>query len=364
MQGPQRSIRKRFLVTCLSILLGMSGLPVLGQSAASDTDVPLALLYSNNPLATGSTTKSGVAAPAGTQWSEVQNDTGNTAEANTTSGVGCQIIPTTTTNNRCADDFTVPAGRAWLIDSVVVYAYQTGAGTAASPITAVNFQIWNGRPGDAGSTVIFGDTTTNRLTSSVFTNIYRIFNTVAPPPGTAPGTTRAIWANTATVSPALRLQPGTYWIDFQVNAGTTGNFTPAATVVGARTQAGWNAIQNTGAGWAAIVDTGNPMTAPDVALDLPFQINGTLVPTAAGVDVSGRVISRGDRSVRRASVSLTAPGGVAVTTTVDRNGEFIFHDVQPGQTYILQARSGRFAYNPLVLEITDSVTGIELTPTN
>ncbi len=40
-------------------------------------------------LATGATSLSGVAAPAGTQFSEVQNNAGNTAEANTIAGFSC-----------------------------------------------------------------------------------------------------------------------------------------------------------------------------------------------------------------------------------------------------------------------------------
>ncbi|MBP9663592.1 MAG: choice-of-anchor J domain-containing protein, partial [Pyrinomonadaceae bacterium] len=44
------------------------------------------VLHDNGGLATGTTTESGVSAPAGTQWSEVQHNTGSTTEANTSAG--------------------------------------------------------------------------------------------------------------------------------------------------------------------------------------------------------------------------------------------------------------------------------------
>ena len=46
-------------------------------------------LYDNGGLATGAVSESGVAAPVGTQWSEVQHDTGNMTSSNTLSGVSC-----------------------------------------------------------------------------------------------------------------------------------------------------------------------------------------------------------------------------------------------------------------------------------
>jgi uncharacterized protein (DUF2235 family) len=44
----------------------------------------------------------------------------------------------------------------------------------------MNLRIWNGRPADAGSAIVFGDTTTNRFVSSTDTNVLRIFNSAVP----------------------------------------------------------------------------------------------------------------------------------------------------------------------------------------
>lgn len=260
--------------------LAIGAMVVLGLWAAAGTTATSApstvgspYLYDNAPLPTGTTTESGVAAPAGTQWSELQHDTGNTTEANTTLGTSCSL---TTTSFRCADDFTVPAGQTWTVNQVVSFAYQTGFAGASSPITAATLQIWNGRPGDAGASIIFGDTTTNRLATSTDSLTYRTGGTVVPVPAT-PGTTRKVWQNNISVSPAQVLSAGTYWVDFQTAvAANAAHFAPLGTVVGSRTRPGWNGRQWTGAAWVDAVDAGNPATAPDVLMDFPFKLVGTV----------------------------------------------------------------------------------------
>ena len=59
------------------------------RAAGTVPEAPSALLYDNGGLATGATTESGVAAPAGSQWSEVQHNAGNLTEANTSAGFSC-----------------------------------------------------------------------------------------------------------------------------------------------------------------------------------------------------------------------------------------------------------------------------------
>lgn len=235
------------------------------------------IIYDNGGLATGTVSKSGVAAPSGTQWSEVQNNGFETTSSNTTAGFGCQLIGTTT-NNRCADDFAIPPGETWTINAVIVFAYQTNyANTTVSPFVGGTLRIWRGFPEASGSTLVFGDTTTNRLTSSTNSNLYRIFNSLYPSPGTTPGTTRIIWQNTLSVSPSITLTAGHYWIDFQLDAGSSGNFTPSITIVNTRGTSVMNALQKIGTGaWTPIVDTGNPTAAPDFPQDFPFKIVGTI----------------------------------------------------------------------------------------
>lgn len=236
-------------------------------------------IYTNGGLSTGATSASGVAAPAGYTWSEVQSDAGNTTESNTNAGISGYYINSLATNFALADDFVVPAGETWNITSFDFYCYQTNYAGTGAPIDVLRIQIYNGDP-SAGGTLVTGDLTTNvyDASNSAEAMMYRAFNTVTPSPGTAPGTTRKIWRVRGNITASL--QPGTYWVVYQSHATSdTAFFYPTETVVGARTQDGWNAKQLnvTTATWATIVDGGNPATAPDVQQDFPFDINGTVL---------------------------------------------------------------------------------------
>lgn len=268
--------------------MNVSRLCIAAIAAALTTAPAMAQVIYNNgrmaadpvPLGTGAVSQSGVAAPAGTQWSEVQNNAGNMTESNTVAGFSIFTNAALTSDFRGADDFTVPAGQTWEITGADFYAYRTGNNITTSPFGQLNFQIWNGRPGDGGSSVVFGDTTTNVLATSTFSNLYRVFNTVVPPPGTAPGTTRPIWENHANVA-GLSLPAGTYWIDwgYRMTTDTFTSFTPSVTAVGDRSGGViGNARQSNLGAWADVIDAGNPATAPDVAQDLPFRLHGRVVP--------------------------------------------------------------------------------------
>jgi hypothetical protein len=255
-------------------------------------------LYSNgsttpsNPgLATGSVSASGIAAPAGAVWSEAQTDATGT---NAIGGFACHVNVTTAGTNgayRFADNFTVPSGPGWSVRRLSFFAYQTGA-TVTSPFSALNLRIWSGRPDDVGSTVVAGDTATNRLTSSSPSGIFRIFNSTALPFPPAPDSTRPIWRLDADID--VLLQPGTYWVDWQITSTVSGAeaFTPPVTTPSARTQPGWNGRQYKTSGgvsglWADALDPGKPAASSDVAQDLPFIVAGSVGCVADFDDGSG-----------------------------------------------------------------------------
>jgi hypothetical protein len=145
----------------------MAGALAVGQGQAQ-------VIWDNGGFATGPVTRSngfggaGVTAPPGTLWSELVDGNGSGGSANYLLGAG--------PNFRIADNFTMNVG-ATLTD-IRVYAYSTGA-SPAQGFTNGNLQIWNGRPGDAGSMVVFGDMSTNRLSNSTFTNIFRTMSTTS-----------------------------------------------------------------------------------------------------------------------------------------------------------------------------------------
>lgn len=202
----------------------------------------------------------------------------NTSANLSTLGFGHQVIA----GNRVADDFTVTAAGGWQIDGIIFYAYQTGDVTDTSTITAVNYQIWDGPPNDPASTVIYGDTTTNRLTSSYWSNIYRVIDTDML------GTTRRIMRNN--VSADVHLAQGTYWLDWQTDGLlSSGPWVPPITIWGQG--ATGNALQYTSASgvWNTATDSGSddPQGLPFILLTAgitptTFVLTATITGTGSG----------------------------------------------------------------------------------
>ena len=160
---------------------------------------------------------------------------------------------------RVADDFTIPSGETWTISTASFYAYQTGS-TTTSTINHLNVRIWDGPPGEVGSNIVFGDSTTNVLATTEFSNAYRHSET-------AVGTTRPIMKSTATIGTTLT--EGTYWIDWQCG-GTlaSGPWAPPIAILGQNTTG--NAKQSIASVWADLND-GGTLTPQG----LPFILDGT-----------------------------------------------------------------------------------------
>lgn len=326
---------KRIVSYACMVLMIMTNLvlaPVSGT--AQKTEGAPGPIYNNGPVSTGANSKTNVAAPAGFTWSELSTDNGGGNHSNTTLGAGCQLVTASAVNNRCADDFTVPAGQTWTINTVVVYGYQTNA--TVNPYTAANLRIWNGVPGGAGVTTIFGDTTTNRMGTVTDSTWLRIGNTLGGAGGVTAAPTnsaRKIWRIPINVSPALVLSPGTYWIDFQLNSGAN-NFTPLISIPGARTTPIANSRQFTGTAWADLVDIGEPSVQtppqpdviPNVLIDFPFLIEGSasggIVQATRYIDHDGD--GKTDYSVVRSASQATQSTWHAwlSTTNGEANAQF------------------------------------------
>jgi len=163
---------------------------------------------------------------------------------------------------RVADDFAVtPPG--WELETITFYAYQGGS-TTTSPITAVNFQIWDGSPDDPASTVVCGDDVTNRMLSTAWTGMYKALLSEA-----TTDCTRPVMVQVADALGCV-LPPGTYWLDWQTDgdATFTGPWAPPVSILDV--VATGNALQLATGAWQAVIDSGL-----SVPLDFPFVIDGT-----------------------------------------------------------------------------------------
>lgn len=221
------------------------GGPILATYPINWQYTPEAVLYDNGPVV-----NSPGGGPGGSDGSILQTSLGLNVL-----GFGASQASLI----RIADDFVIPAGQTWTIQDFICYAYQTGSSTT-STITAVNVRIWNGQPGVG--TVVFGDTVTNRMSATTWSNAYRYSDT-------NPGTTRPIMKQT--VSIGVTLPEGHYWIDWQLAGSlSSGPWAPPVTITGqANTGNAWQAISGV---WNPIIDNGTAQ-APQ---GLPFILNGTV----------------------------------------------------------------------------------------
>lgn len=87
---------------------------------------------------------------------------------------------------------------------------------------------------------------------------------------------------------------------------------------------------------------------------------GTVTP--AEVTVSGRVLTSDGRGLTNAKVHLSGPNGESWIIITGRRGTFSFDNVPSGSTYILSVASRRFRYEPRILDVSDSIEGLELYP--
>ena len=259
-------MKKMYLVVLVSALVAAPAM-VLSQAAeialpdggvvnvipGSAPEAAPTALWDNGPLVNSVGTGAG-----GADESVLQT----VALSMNTLGFGHQVA----FDNRVADDFTVDEP-GWIIDTIDFYAYQTGSPTT-STMTAVNLQIWDGDP-SAGGSVIFGDVSTNIMTATAFTNIYRVTET------TGGAANRPIMVQTVDLG-GLELAPGTYWLDWQTD-GTLGSgpWAPPVTITGtANTGDGLQSLDD-GVTWTPANDSGQG--TPQQAF--PFVINGDLAFT-------------------------------------------------------------------------------------
>lgn len=233
----------------------MKQLFVLGLIAAA-CGAQAATIYNNGPVVNASGL-SVLTAPA------------------TTFGFGAQTAST----NAVADDFIVPAGQTWNVESVNFYAYQTGS-------ASFTFQnaTWSLLSGDVntGSVLASG---VSAVTSGGLVG-FRVTST------TLGDTQRGIYSNLVDI-PDIALGSGTYWLRWSLTGSlASGPWQPPTSDA-----ATGNAAQSTAGGaFLSLVEAGSQLS-----VTLPFTLNGSV----SAVPESG-------------TLALMLAGGVAVVGAARR----------------------------------------------
>lgn len=170
-------------------------------------------------------------------------------------------------NFALADDFTVPAGFTWTLNSLTFYTYQTqtdGVPNTTSTITAARFGLFNAAPVDATTGLVAGSLASDAtITSNAFSGVYRTTQT------TPTNSQRAVMKVTVDLG-GVNLGPGTYWIAWSAaGSGASGPWGVPLSPF----KSGANAVQWNGTAWNPTVDTGASL--PN---DYAFELDGTAVP--------------------------------------------------------------------------------------
>lgn len=229
--------------------------------------------YVNGNIITGTVTNSGVVAPAGYSWSENQNNTGDFTVSNARNP--------SVLERALANDFVVPTGETWNINSFEMFTAQLSINTTQL-VGILNIEIWDGDPTLSSSTKIYGDQVTNTLdvANSTRQNIYVIPNTNFnfPCPTTSTLSTFSVWKLRGNVN--VSLNTGTYWVVFYCLPASTTGYVPYSfhsRSVGARSVIinSPSKIKPYVGNWFTAYDDGCP-TASYVPQELPFNINYTL----------------------------------------------------------------------------------------
>ena len=231
-----------------------------------------------------------------------------------TLGAGAQ----TSANNRMADDITLTDD--YEISELRFYAYQTGS-TTTSTLTGVTLRVWNGVPGAAGSTIVWGDATSNVMTSTTWSTVYRDSET------TPDVTNRPIME--ATVVPVgLTLVAGTYWLDWNFSGSlSSGPWQPPVAILGQATTG--NALQSqAGGAYNPFLDTGT-----NTQQGLPFKVYGTEVGGGGPITYCGPLNFSSVEPITFVQVADISNRTSASSNVPHEDFTAIVGNVEPGTSY-------------------------------
>jgi len=85
-----------------------------------------------------------------------------------------------------------------------------------------------------------------------------------------------------------------------------------------------------------------------------------LTPTAAHVAISGQVVSSTGAGISGAVVTLMDARGQVLTSRTGTFGYFTFDSVLTGEGYLLNVSSRRYRFEPRLLSVNDSITGLKI----
>lgn len=91
-----------------------------------------------------------------------------------------------------------------------------------------------------------------------------------------------------------------------------------------------------------------------------MNVNGCeLIPTAASVPISGRVLTPGGRAIRNASITITKPTGETQTIRSNAFGYYRFEGIQAGDVYVFNLSHKQYGFDQRIVNLDDELTGLD-----
>lgn len=112
-----------------------------------------------------------------------------------------------------------------------------------------------------------------------------------------------------------------------------------------------------------VLMAGQVFDGPDPALALA-RFQNEIIPTAAGVTLSGQVLDPDRNGVANAVVTVEGTNGSRLTARTSTFGYFSFEGIEAGQSYVVSVGSKRFNFEPRLISVTEEILGMEIIATN
>ena len=110
--------------------------------------------------------------------------------------------------------------------------------------------------------------------------------------------------------------------------------------------------------WVVATDSANTATG-DAGARVDTVLGTACQPTAAGVSISGRVLTPYNQGLVNATVVISDETGATQTARTSSFGYYRFDGVTVGRTYIVRVDSRHYIYDPQVIVLLDNVVDLD-----
>lgn len=259
-------------------------------------------------------------------------------------------------------------------DTVIIPTGVTNQPAISGATSLSNLSVAAGRTLTVNSTLTVSGTLTNNGTiQGTGTIVNNFSNAGSVAPGLSPGilTVSGTYANTGsldielggTAGPGVNpnghdqlVVSGAATLGGTLNVTLTNGYTPVNgdtfVIVDAASSSGTFATVNLPTLPAGQFNVAYNNAAGTVTLT-------AVIPSAAGVSISGRVMAPNSGAISRARVTVTDLSGQSRTVTTNTFGYYTIDGLSAGQTYTITVGAKSYNFAPRVVDVSDNVTDLD-----